>query len=189
MEENKKNEMPIEQQSVRKKSFGKRTNVFLQSSANNIGNYILKDVLIPAGKKAISDIVTNGIYMLLYGESKPPEKRRTIDRPSYRSYYERDERKVETRSSRKSFLDYDIEFKTYEAAKSTLDDMRDALERFGTVSVADLCEFAQENDKDIRLDGSWADHKYGWMKLPREVKIYPSYGNYIIDLPAPMPLD
>ena len=35
----------------------------------NVKNYIVQDVLVPSLKKAISDIVTNGIDMLLYGET------------------------------------------------------------------------------------------------------------------------
>lgn len=189
MAEPNKTPAPAVSQGVRKKSLGKRTNVFLQNTGGVIGNYILKDVLIPTAKKAISDIVTNGINILLYGDQKPvTSKRGTIDRVSYRKYYE-DERPRETRSRHKSFLEYDIEFDTQIAAQQTLEDMRDTLDRYPVVTVADLCEFAQNHDETIRLDSSWSDNKYGWVKLPAEIKIYPSYSKWIIDLPAPMPLD
>ena len=38
----------------------------LSDDIQNIKSYVVMDVLIPAAKKAISDIVTNGIDMILY---------------------------------------------------------------------------------------------------------------------------
>ena len=55
---------------TRKKSeLSKFANVFISEDVQNVKSYILMDVLVPAIKKAISDIVANGIDMLLYGES------------------------------------------------------------------------------------------------------------------------
>ena len=47
----------------------KFADVFISEDVGNVKSYILMDVLVPAIKKAISDIVTNGIDMILYGET------------------------------------------------------------------------------------------------------------------------
>ena len=51
---------------VKKKSdLSKVKDAFISEDAHNVTSYILMDVLIPAVKKAVSDIVTNGIDMIL----------------------------------------------------------------------------------------------------------------------------
>ena len=55
---------------LKKKSATRKfTDVFISEDAANVKNYILTDVLIPAAKKLISDIVRDGIDMVLYGGS------------------------------------------------------------------------------------------------------------------------
>ena len=53
----------------------------------------LMGVLVPVIKKAISDIVINGIDIFLYGEAGHTKKP-SGTKPSYRSYYERDRKSV-----------------------------------------------------------------------------------------------
>lgn len=67
--EKKKNIKQVATGTVKTKSFlEKVASNFIQSDANNIKDYIITDVLIPATKKAIDDVVSNGIKMLLYGK-------------------------------------------------------------------------------------------------------------------------
>ena len=44
-------------------------NIFISEDIRNVGEYILTDVIIPAVKNALSDTVSNGINMLLYGDA------------------------------------------------------------------------------------------------------------------------
>ena len=54
-----------------KKNDGRKlANIFISEDAANVKSYVFMDVLVPAIKKAISDIVTNGIDMILYGETR-----------------------------------------------------------------------------------------------------------------------
>lgn len=53
----------------KKSEVQKFADVFISEDVNNVKSYIVMDVLVPAIKKAISDIVTNGIDMILYGEA------------------------------------------------------------------------------------------------------------------------
>ena len=54
----------------KKSEASKLKDVFISEDVSNVKSYILMDVLIPAAKKAISDIVSNGIDMILYGETR-----------------------------------------------------------------------------------------------------------------------
>lgn len=66
----------------------KFADVFIAEDANNVKSYILMEVIVPAVKKAISDIVTTGIDMILYGEAGRSKKNGTASKVSYRNYYD-----------------------------------------------------------------------------------------------------
>ena len=93
----------------KKSSFDKLKGEFISDDAKNLKSYVLGEVLIPAIKKAISDIVTDGISILLYGESRGRSNngRSTADRVSYRSYYDNsyDRRTTINRSKSYSYDD------------------------------------------------------------------------------------
>ena len=72
---------PVAKAKTKKKSEIKKfTDVFIAEDVTSVKNYIVNDVLIPAAKKAISDIVTNGIDMILYGEARGKDRRRDNER-------------------------------------------------------------------------------------------------------------
>lgn len=86
----------------------KFADVFISEDVGNVKSYILMDVLVPAIKKAISDIVTNGIDMILYGETGRTRKASSGTKVSYGKYYDRepDRRRDRSISSRGGY-DYD----------------------------------------------------------------------------------
>ena len=70
---------------------------------NSVGGYIIWEVLIPAAKAAINDMVANGIEMLLYGDTaRKSSSNRRIKRVgtgsivSYNSIYDSEERNPRT---------------------------------------------------------------------------------------------
>ena len=69
--EKKKVEKVIKGKAKTRKKTGasKLADVFISEDAKNVKSYVIMDVLIPAAKKAISDIVRDGIDMILYGET------------------------------------------------------------------------------------------------------------------------
>jgi len=70
---------------VKKRSEVKKmADVFMAEDVTSVKDYIIMDVLLPAAKKAISDMVTSGIDMILYGETRSHGKDR--DRGSRVSY-------------------------------------------------------------------------------------------------------
>ena len=85
-----------------KKSFLAR---FIGETGMSVVDYIFRDVLVPAAKSTISDIIGNGIEMLLYGESTTrtgsrSRRDRVRTKVSYTDYYDRRERGGRETSSR-----------------------------------------------------------------------------------------
>ena len=60
--------------SKKKGEMQKFADVFISEDVGNVKSYIFMEVLVPAVKKAISDIVTNGVDMILYGETRQKKK-------------------------------------------------------------------------------------------------------------------
>lgn len=64
----------------KKRETHKFTDIFIAEDANNVKSYILMEVIIPTVKKTISDVITTGIEMLLYGDqvevTKAPQDQR-----------------------------------------------------------------------------------------------------------------
>lgn len=169
---------------VRKKStFSKLADEFISEDAKNIKSYVFGEVLIPAIKKAISDIVTDGIDMILYGGSRGGKtKRSSADRVSYRNYYD------EPRSrSEKTYIDSKLSFDevvvdTRGEAQDVLARMDEIVEQYGVVSVADLYELA-----GIRND-NYMTHKYGWTSI-RNADVIRVRDGYLIKMPKAMPIN
>ena len=69
----------------KKSEVSKFKDVFISEDANSVKNYIFMDVLVPSIKKALSDIVKDGIDMILYGD-KRSGNRSNSSRVSYRDY-------------------------------------------------------------------------------------------------------
>ena len=70
----------------KKSEMQKFADVFISEDVNNVKSYIVMDVLVPAIKKAISDIVTNGIDMILYGEAGKSKKNSTHEHCVFAEY-------------------------------------------------------------------------------------------------------
>lgn len=163
----------------------KFADVFISEDAGNVKSYILMDVLIPAIKKAISDIVTNGIDMMLYGEAGRSKKKSPASKISYRSYYESDNDRRRDYSSIRTRSTYeydDIILETRGDAESVLATMDELVETYGMVSVADLYEM-------VHIQGSYTDNKYGWTTNIRNASVVRVRDGYLLKLPKALPFD
>ena len=158
----------------------KFTDVFISEDAGNVKSYIFMDVLVPAIKKAISDIVTNGIEMMLYGESGR-KKSSNASRISYRDYY-KDDRQPRERGLARSNYDFDdIILDNRGEAEDVLICMNDIIENYGLVSVADFYDL-------VGVTGNYTDNKYGWSDI-RSANVVRVYDGYMIKLPRALPLN
>lgn len=192
----KKEQQEAEKKKVQKVISGKATvhkksemrkirDNFISEDAKNVKSYVLIDVLVPAIKKAVSDIVTDGIHMILYGEAGRKRGARGSggDRTPYRSYYDdrRDDYRPRTTVRRDFNLD-DIGFESRGDAEDVIIEMRKTMDDYGLVTVGDLYEMAGLQPP------AYTANKYGWTSM-RGVDCRYSGGDWILVLPKPMAID
>ena len=171
---------------VQKKSgISRLTGTLISDDAKNVKSYILMDVLVPAIKKAISDIITNGIDIVLYGESGHNSRKSTAGRVSYKQYYDKDDRmsgrsvpiRDDRQSKRSVSLFDDIIVDTMPEAKDIIDRMSEYLEVYPVISVADMYDIANITT----FPHTYND--YGW-KSVAEANIIRVTDGYLIKMPA-----
>lgn len=165
----------------KKSGFQKFADEFISEDAKNVKSYVLGEVLIPAIKKAISDIVTDGIDMILYGESRRGGRRSTADKVSYRSYSDYS-RPREVRSTTASRYSYDeIILDSRGEAEDVLARLDELIDSYGLVRVADLYDL-------VGITGDYTDNKYGWTSL-RTAEVIRVREGYAIKMPRAIPID
>lgn len=149
---------------VQKKSAIKEAlRTFFAQDLPEIAEHLIIDVAIPAAKNAITDMVTQGIQQLLYGEVDP--RRRSISGyTSYsrssrghngNAYYEsrRPERR-EPRQSKPTNVE-DLVFDTRGDAVDVIEYIAETIEEYGQVSVADLMS-------SVGIQPRYTDERWGW---------------------------
>ncbi len=169
--------------SKKKSEIQKFTDVFISEDVNNVKSYILLEVLVPAIKKAISDIVTNGIDMILYGGTGRTKSNSTASKISYRSYYDGGNYRRDYSASRtKTGYNYDdIILDNRGEAEDVLSRMDELISTYGLVSVADLYDL-------VGITGNYTDNKYGWTDIRSAQPIRVRDG-YMLKLPKALPLN
>lgn len=162
--------------SKKKNGIDKLKDNFISEDAANIKTYVVMDVLIPAVKKAICDIVKNGVDMILYGESGR-SKRRPSEYVSYdRRYLDRgDPRFYKADRARIGYSYDDIILETRGEAEDVLARMDELIELYGMVSVADLYDL-------VGITGNYTDNKYGWTNIRNAEPVHVRDG-YMLRLP------
>ena len=122
---------------------------FISEDAKNVKSYVFGEVLIPAIKKAISDIVTDGIDIILYGESRKGNRKSISDRVSYRNYYDGgySRSRVNDRpiSITNAYSYDDIILDSRGEAEDVLSRMDELMDTYGLVRVADLYDLCRYN--------------------------------------------
>lgn len=173
----------------RKKSLYKRfVETFIGEDVNSVTSYILHDVLIPAAKSTLSDMVQGGIEMLLFGERRGSRTTRDKGRSfvSYNNYSSptgarRDERREPTQRNRSMHNFDDIVLVTRGEAEEVLSHLVDLITDYGEASVADLYDL-------VGLTEEFTDRKYGWTNL-RSASVSRAREGYLLNLPKPILLD
>jgi hypothetical protein len=189
---------PKEQEEVKKEKVekivkgvvkSKKKNGFLSSFLTgdfiDMKDYVLQDVLIPAVKNAIEDMVTNGISMMLNGgEPRKGRKSSASSRISYRSYYEREDRERERDRSRTRTSGYsydEVILETRGEAEDVISRLDELIDVYGMASVADLYDL-------VGISGAYTDNKYGWTDVRSATSTRVRDG-YLLKLPRARPLD
>jgi len=159
--------------------------------SQNVGGYILHEVLLPAAKSTIADMITGAIEMVLYGETKPKGRGDKKDRNyvSYGSYYRGSREDRDERPARRKFATRgdpfdlgEIYFRQGYEADDVLSQLQDALTEYEEVSVSDFFDIAG-------IDGAkWAHAGYGWTNLDKAYCTHTRNGWQIV-FPDPIKLD
>lgn len=180
-EPTKKVVKPIAKATTKKKN--KLAETFISEDASNIKSYILMDVLVPAIKKAVIDIVTDGISMLFYGDTSHGNRRSSTSASyiSYNRYSDRDRRDDRTSYGRSRYSYDDIILQSRGEAEEVLDRMSEMIDTYGIVSVADMYDL-------VGIATNYTDNKYGWTNLRNAEPIRVSNG-YMLKLPKAGPID
>lgn len=164
----------------KKSGLEKFLEIFIAEDADSVASYLLTDVLVPAFKKTVSEIVSNGIDMLLYGETKASKRASSASHISYGNYYERDERR-EIKPTRRYGYD-DIVLDDRADAQEVLSRMDELIDCYGIVSVADLYDL-------VGMDcGNYTDNRYGWKDL-RNAQVVRVRDGYLLKLPKAVALN
>ena len=163
-----------------KSGVSKLTDVFISEDAANVKSYIFMDVLVPAIKKAISDIVRDGIDMILYGETRGRKSSSSSSYVSYRDFSRRDDDRRDRDSRRTGYGHEDIILESRSEAEEVLTRMDELIDMYGNVSVADLYDL-------IGKSCAYTDNKYGWTNIRNAEPVRVRDG-YLLKLPKALPL-
>lgn len=164
----------------KKSELRKFADVFIAEDIAKVKSYALGEVIIPTIKKAICDIISNGIEMILWGDTGHT-KRSSGSRISYSKYY--DDRRDSRRSDMSTRTRYDIDdviFERRDEAKEVLERMDELIDLYGMASIADFYDLAG-------VTGNYTDNKYGWTNLSSADVVSVREG-YMIKLPRVRPL-
>lgn len=187
-------ESPVEKKKVEKIVTGKVktqenglrkfTDIFISEDVKNVKSFVFMDVLVPAIKKAISDIVTDGIDMILYGGSGGGRHRNSTpgSKISYQNYYDRDRSDRHSSNYRNTRYSYDdIVLDNRMEAEGVVNQLHDLIDTYGVAAVADLYDL-------VGVTPETPDYKYGWMNV-KNAEIVRVRDGWKIKLPKALPLD
>lgn len=186
---------------TKKQSMGKKfMKNFISEDVDNVGDYIIHDVLIPAAKDTLYDIfrggidvLKNGLEIALLGDRRPSRSSRRDSgrsRVSYNSYYDkkdsrerdRDKDRGRDRDRRNSKHNFDdITLETRGEAEEVLNHLVDLTIDYGQASVSDLYDL-------VGITGSFTDNKYGWEDLSK-ASVSRTRDGYVLNLPRTMVLE
>lgn len=182
-EEKKANEKVIKGSAkIHQKTTGEKLKETLfGEGVDNVGDYVVFDVIVPTLKEMVVNSVSDGINMLLFGETKRGRSSSRNNRSGY-VQYESYSRNRDRDSGRRAQFDFsDIEFETRADAIDVLDAIEDTISMYDVASVSDLYEFAGITPRPT-------DNNYGWTSVNTAEILMKRNGSYILSMPRPKPL-
>ena len=171
---------------IRKKTMMQKIrDEFVQEDGKSLVDYIVLDLLVPAFKDTLANMVKNTIDIVLYGGATSNRSNGGYSQPSYGNYYrqQRSQNYQRPITYSNSSPDYrDVTFENYGKATYALQQLQDATNRYGYARVGDLLDLAFLTPDPI-------DYKHGWADLRNARVVSAGGGRYRIELPVPIAID
>lgn len=178
----------------RKKPFGKKfAEVFVGDDVNNVLAYVFGDVMVPAIKTTMSDMVSEGIERLLFGDTRRSRSTR-VGKPvqnytSYNRYYDskqprplgrpepQEHREMSSRA--KATHDFDeIILRDRGDAEQVLDKLTELIDTYEVATVEDLYDA-------VDITSTYTDQRWGWYSLAA-ASVSRVREGYLLNLPKPV---
>lgn len=159
----------------------------IAEDVNNVGDLILSDVVIPAIKTLIVNMVGQGTERLLFGTSGGRVARRPIglslrDQVRYDQVRsgDREPRRLMSREARARHDFNEIVLDNRTEAIEVVEDLVARILKYGAVTVSELYDL-------VGTTGSYMDRAWGWTDLST-ADVKQVAGGFLLDLPAPEPI-
>lgn len=189
---------------TKKKGLGqKMMQNLISDDFDNIGSYVIADIVLPASKQLVDDIFMGGLDIMedifkkmVFGVTSKKKRSSYYNKTSHtsynsmsgynnhRSYNDKksyNSHKARNISTKATHNFDDIILETRGDAEAVLSEMFDLLISYGFVSVGDLLDL-------VDITGSHTDQKWGWSELEGSKPIRVRDG-YILKLPRTRQLD
>lgn len=168
----------------KKSGVSKFADTFIAEDVGNVKSYVLTDILIPAIKNTILDIITDSANMI-FGGSARRKSNMPASRVSYGSFFNdprSTSRRLEERTVKPRYSYDQFTFDYRDDAMEVLSTLREALDMYGQVTVADFYDA-------IGVTGEFTDNNYGWIDLSTAEVLRARGGGYLIKLPRALPIE
>ena len=170
----------------RKRSLGKKmTDILFNGDMQDVKSYVINDVLIPAIKETIFDMVNKGLDMFLFGGSSRSSSRQANQTYiSYNNYSKRSVPETRSRAGRRVEERADEEeliFRERGPAELVLEKIYVIFEEYHIVTKADLNDI-------LNRSGNFTDNNWGWTDL-NGASVERVRGGYLLNLPKMKHLD
>lgn len=172
---------------VQKPTLGDKVKkVLFSNDGESVKSYLVYDVLLPAVKNTIWEVVTGGMKMSMFGTREPA---RGISRDRDRSYYDYGTRNVYGREPERDMragaprrgttpLEFDkIVIPERGSAEHVLSVMCELIDQYDVVSVSDFHDL-------VGISAISTDNNWGWTNLSAAY-VSPTRGGFIIKFPRP----
>ena len=176
----------------KKSPMRKFADVFFEEDLKTVKESLIREVVIPTIKGFLADIFIGGIERTLYGSSGRGTSNvgrtltnslvRSVTSTPYNDYTQAQRTQVINNQPRFSFRD--VVMRDRSSAEDLLRTLREAIDRYGNVSVAELYDALDATDE---AGSDYMDNKWGWTNLDNVQIKRVNYG-YWLDLPRPVAL-
>ena len=175
----------------KKKSLARRfVDIFLSEDVSDVKTYIIYDVVVPAIKENVADVINSAVGMLFFGETRRRRSGRSqstggVTKVNYGGYFNggsQSERMPTYRHSNVPSRVDDLTVETRGDAELVLDQMMEILDQYDQVTVSDYYDL-------MGVSTSFTDNKYGWKDLRNARVVRAGRDGYRIELPREIVLE